>query len=165
MTNPITLRTVLPDEEDTILLIGRRMLATLEEVLGAERAHELYTLEQTVERVRWHLNPSAVAAAVFVVDTAEGKCVGHAIVRIDQDEENREFGLFGTLYVDPAARNQGVATALIGRGEQWVRNQSLKRVATYTDEHNHKLQTLFLSKGYLLSPMPKQFVKLQKELE
>ena len=158
------IRVVLPESSAEILLIAERMLATLVEVLGEERARSMYTLDGAVQKVMWHLKSAEVVGEVFVVETAEGVIVGHTIVRVDEDEEGQEIGLFGTTYVIPAARNAGLAASLLKRGEQWMLAQGMNQAVTYTDEHNIKLQNLYRDQGYTMSEMPKQFVKLAKSL-
>ena len=86
------------------------------------------------------------------------------VVRIDDDGSGTELGLFATTYVMPAARNHGIATRLLDRGEQWMRDHPMSIAATYTDKENRKLQALYIGRGYDMSPMPNDFVKLAKML-
>ena len=123
----------------------------------------MYTLDWLQRRVRWHIEAREVVAQVFVAEDPRGQLVGHTIVRIDRDD-GQEIGLFSTTFVDPASRRFGVAKALLDRGEQWMVEQGMSVAVTYTEEFNTKLQQLYMSRGYSMSPMPKRFVKLAKTL-
>ncbi len=137
-------------------LVALRMRLTLEEVLGVERGRGLYTLDWLRERVSFHLEHGMI----FLAQDEQGVLAGHTILRLEPEE-----GLFSTTYVDPAFRRRSVARRLVERGENWLREQGARLAATYTDEHNHGLQHLFLSLGYELQPRPDAFVRLFKRLE
>ena len=158
------IRSVLPESSDEIKLIAERMLATLVEVLGEEQSRSMYTLDDAIQRVMWHLTSNEVVAEVFVVENTNGSILGHTIVRIDDDGEGQEIGLFGTTYVIPTERNTGVASSLLLRGEKWMVSKGMNQAVTYTEKNNTKLQNLYRNHGYTMSPMPKDFVKLAKAL-
>jgi len=163
MTTEFRIRLIAPSEAE-ISLIAERMLQTLVEVLGKEEGGAMYTMEDVIQRVRWHLDPDAVCAQIFVAENGDQENVGHTIVRIDTDDDDQAIGLFATTYVLPKARRSGLAIRLLERGEEWMRAQGMSVAATYTDEHNTKLHNLYLGQGYQMSPMPKSFVKLSKPL-
>lgn len=137
-------------------LVALRMRLTLEEVLGVERGRGLYTMDWLRERVDFHLEHGMI----FLAQDEHGILAGHTILRLEPEE-----GLFSTIYVDPAFRRRSVARLLVGRGEEWLRGQGARLAATYTDEHNHGLQQLFLGLGYGLEPQRDAFVRLFKRLE
>ncbi len=160
----VRIRAVDPAAQDDVKIIAERMLSTLVEVLGEEAGGSLYTLEGTTQRVMWHLESEEVVAQVFVAETAQGEIAGHTIVRVDDDGEGREIGLFATTYVVPECRGAGVASSLLDAGEAWMLEQGQSLAATYTDRLNKKLQNLYLGRGYRMSAMPNDFVKMAKEL-
>lgn len=160
----VRIRAVDPAAQDDVEIIAERMLTTLVEVLGEEAGGSMYTLEDTTQRVLWHLDPDEVVAQVFVAETAQGDIAGHTIVRIDDDGEGREIGLFATTYVVPECRGAGVASSLLDAGEAWMLEQGQVLAATYTDKQNTKLQRLYLGRGYRMTTMPNDFVKLAKSL-
>ncbi len=137
-------------------LVALRMRLTLEEVLGIERGRAMYTREWLRERVAFHLE----RGAIFLAQGEQEVIAGHTILRLEPEE-----GLFSTTYVAPAFRRRSVARRLVERGEDWLREQGALLAATYTDEHNHGLQRLFLSLGYTLEPRPDAFVRLFKLFE
>ncbi|GMU54363.1 MAG: hypothetical protein AMXMBFR33_35090 [Candidatus Xenobia bacterium] len=137
-------------------LVALRMRLTLEEVLGLERGRAMYTLDWLRERVDFHLEHGMI----FLAQDQQGRLAGHTILRLEPEE-----GLFSTTYVDPAFRRRSVARLLVGRGEDWLRGQGARLAATYTDEHNHGLQQLFVGLGYELQPRPDSFVRLFKRLQ
>lgn len=146
--------------------VAERMRATLIEVLGEERGTSLYTLEWLRERVRWHLDPEQSTGQVFLSESPIGPVNGHAIVRVESDQANGEFGLFSTIYVEPNARGQGVASELLLRGESWLRGQGMTEAATYTASSNRPLIRLFETHGYAVAaeiPEP-DMVRLAKAL-
>jgi len=152
------------DCDEEVALVARRMGETLDEVLGAEREGDRYRLEWLVDRVLQHLDPARLKGAVFVAE-ADGAIVGHTIVRLDADERGEPIGLFSTTFVELDWRRQGIAKALLDRGEQWMLGQGMARAVTYTDVANRKLHRLYLERGYHMRPMPRSFVALEKRLD
>jgi GNAT superfamily N-acetyltransferase len=163
MTTDFRIRIIEPSEAE-IELIAERMLETLVEVLGKEEGGAIHTMEDVIQRVRWHLDPDAVCAQIFVAENGDQENVGHTIVRIDKDDDGEAIGLFATTYILPKVRRSGLAIRLLKRGEEWMLTQGMSVAATYTDKHNTKLHKLYLGQGYQMSPMPKSFVKLSKPL-
>jgi GNAT superfamily N-acetyltransferase len=139
------------------------MRATLMEVLGPDEGRALYTLAWLEDRVRWHLDATRTAAAYLALDPA-GHVHGHTLLRTEE-HESATRGLFSTVYVQPESRHQGVATALLRRGEEWIRAQNLPQAATYTAKGNQPLIDLFSAQGYTLSPASEEMVCLSKPLE
>ena len=160
----IVIRALRGSDDGDIAIVARRMRETLVEVLGAARGEAMYDLVWLEQRVRWHLDPAAVTAAVFVADDASGDVLGHTIVRVEAEADG-DVGLFSTTYVDPANRNRAVAARLLEVGESWMRTQGMTLASTYTDPQNAKLINLFQKRGYRLDPVNDEFVRLSRELE
>ena len=150
--------------EEEIDLVARRMRATLIHVLGEERGSGLYTMDWLRERVRFHLDPARSTAQVLLAELQPGQVAGHTILRREEPAGQLPFGLFSTIYVEPSSRRQGVATALLRRGEAWFREQGLGRAATNTAAHNQPLIEQFGRQGYALSFSAEDMVQLSKVL-
>ena len=150
--------------EQEIAWVAHRMRETLIEVLGAARGGGMYDLDWLKGRLEWHLDAEAVTGAVFVAARTDGTLVGHTLVRLDKDHNEQSVGLFATIYVDPAARRQGVGAALIRAGERWMAAQGMATAATYTAPDNDKLHRLFRAHGYALTPLNADFVTLRRAL-
>lgn len=137
------------------------MRLTLVEVLGQERADEMFDHRELVERVRWHLDEPR--AEVFLAEDA-GEIVGHTIVRVEC-EDGREIGLFSTTYVDPAVRRSGVASLLLAAGTQWMQDMELTEAATYTDSDNAKLIEFYRRHGYSLTLIDPEWARLHRRID
>jgi GNAT superfamily N-acetyltransferase len=157
-------RTIEPASAQEIELVARRMRETLVEVLGEERGVALYTMEWLRERVRWHLDPAASTAAVFVSEDPTGHVTGHTIVRIEREPDGTELGLFSTTFVEPAARRLGIATMLLLRGEEWIREQGMTISATCTSATNTRLIALYVAHGYRIDVEEGEMIRLAKRL-
>jgi GNAT superfamily N-acetyltransferase len=140
------------------------MRQTLVEVLGEEVGGNMYQMDWLVGRVLFHLDPERCNGAVFISEDEIGAITGHTIVRVEQDDEFGEIGLFSTTYVIPEARRHGTAAALLAHGEQWMADQKMTRAVTYTDVDNKPLQELYQSHGYSMTQMPNNFVALLKNV-
>lgn len=164
----ITVRIVAPNDAETIELIAQRMRLTLVEVLGAARANEMFDHSELVGRVHWHLDRSEPdrAAEVFVAEDATGWIVGHTMVRRESGEpfETEPVGLFATTYVEPRARRTGVASALLGRGERWMRERGLSIASTFTDPDNFRLRALYVRHGYHWTCVDDTWIRATKTL-
>jgi GNAT superfamily N-acetyltransferase len=134
------------------------MRQTLIEVLGEQRGTDLYSMEWLRARVGQHLEGDWVAE-VLVVEDAQGRLLGHTIVRLEEG-----VGLFSTIFVERAARGQTLARQLIRAGEEWMQSHNQVEFVTYTDPANVKLQRLFLSQGYALAESHQGFVRLSRRL-
>lgn len=153
-----------------IELIASRMRLTLVEVLGKDRAEDLYSMDWLRERVRFHLDPMQCHAAVYLAEAEDGHILGQSIVRIEparplNDKPSpEEYGLMATIYVAPEARRSGVAEQLVEQVEVWMREHGLERAATNTGQHNRKLIRLFEKRGYTISDRIEEMVQLSREL-
>ena len=152
----IHVRSLDPNAADEVALVAARMRETIGEVLGKARGGSLYDAAFLESRVREHLDRDDAAVLLGLLGTT---IVSHVILRVED-----EAGLFGTLYVAPDARRLGVAGALVGAGEAWMRERRLSRARTYTHPANAPLHALFGGRGYVLSPISPDFVKLERPL-
>lgn len=156
------IRRINPHADTEIDLVAARMRLTLMEVIDPQRGDAMYTMDWLRDRVRYHLDPSR-QAAVFLAEADDGTIVGHTIVRV-QREDDGEVGLFSTTYVVPEARRDGIAQALLQRGEDWMRAQRMTRAATYTSKSNEKLIRLYESRGYAIDLRSDEMVRLVGKL-
>lgn len=160
----IRVRPIDPTSVDEVELVASRMRLTLIEVLGEEVGGNMYTMDWLVQRVRYHLDPSQCVGQVLVSENTERQVTGHTILRVQPDEDFGEHGLFSTFYVDPAHRGQGIATAFVKHGEEWMRANGMARAMTYTAEDNFRLQNLMASLGYEIVLRKNDMVALAKPL-
>jgi hypothetical protein len=88
---------------------------------------------------------------VFVAIGAAGTVVGHTMVRSECGEATgpAPVGLFATTYVVPGARRSGIASVLLHRGEQWMREHGLSTAMTFTNPSNTKLRALYTRHCYV----------------
>ncbi len=157
------IRRLDPEASREITLVATRMRQTLVEVLGEERGVAMYSMEWLEDRVRFHLDASRSEGAVFLAETDE-EIVGHTITRVERDDGGAPFGLFSTTYVVPPHRGRGVASALLRRGEAWMRERRLAYAATDTSDTNVKLIALYEKHGYAIALRAGEMVRLQKSL-
>lgn len=157
------IRTLDPEASREITLVATRMRQTLVEVLGEERGSAMYTMEWLEDRVRFHLDASRSEGAVFLAE-ADEEIVGHTITRVERDDGDAPFGLFSTTYVVPSHRGRGVASALLRRGEAWMRERRLAYAATDTSDTNVKLVALYGKHGYAIALRAGEMVRLRKSL-
>lgn len=101
---------------------------------------------------RW-LTPSKLIEA-WVAGTEETPVAGHAIVSKLPDDADGPAGghpaaEFSRLFVDPAARRQGVAQALIQQAQDWAADRDLDLTLWVTD-HLGPARTLYANAGFTL---------------
>ena len=160
--NPL-IRAINPDAESEIATVTECMRFTLQEVMGEERGGNYYTLEWLRNRLLQHLDPKQYQARVLLAEDHDGNILGHTIVRIERDENDQAFGLYSTTYVKPESRRRGIAVQLVQRGEEWLREQGMTRLATDTAQDNGKLIGLFQGRGYQVAFRSKEMLRLQKD--
>ena len=160
--NPL-IRAINPDVESEVATVAERMRLTLQEVMGEERGANYYTSEWLRNRLLQHLDSEQYQAQVLLAQDSDGTILGHTIVRIEHDEHGNAFGLYSTTYVEPEARRRGIAAQLIQRGEEWLLEQGMSRLATDTALDNRKLIDLFQGRGYEVVFRSKEMLRLQKE--
>lgn len=152
MDDNFVIRSVDLCESRVLQLVAARMGETLLEVVG----RELYSESWLLDRLVSHLD-GRLPGRVLVATSPGGEVVGHTVVRIEEGH-----GLFSTTYVDPAFRRKGVARKLLEAGEEWLYSQGARDFRTNTAPTNVKLQQLYQSMGYLMTPVNDDFVQLRK---
>ena len=148
-------------EAREVALVAARMRLTLEEVLGQERGQAMYDLPWLEDRVRQHLD-GRLPGAVLLACVGDA-IVGHTIVRAE-DHAGTRIGLLSTIWVAPAARRQGVASALLDASEAWMRAQGLPEAHTCTATDNQRLRTLLAGRGYAVLLSAAEMVRLRRSL-
>lgn len=157
------IRELNPDSKEEISLVASRMRQTLVEVLGEERGTALYSIDWLLERVRWHLDPSKTTAKVFLPENAN-IITGHAIARIEYGDDKLPYGYFSTIFVEPSSRNRGVANALVGHVESWLRQMKMPKIVYNTAKGHAKLIRLFERNGFQITAHEDEMVQLTKLL-
>lgn len=160
--NPL-IRAINPDVESELTTVAESMRFTLQEVMGEERGANYYTSEWLRNRLLQHLDPGQYQAQVLLAEDHNGNILGHTIVRIEHDENGQAFGLYSTTYVKPEARRRGLAVQLVQRGEEWLLEQGMTRLATDTALDNGKLIDLFQARGYEVVIRSNEMLRLQKD--
>ncbi len=138
---------------DELELVAERMRATLVEVLGQQRAVDLYSMDWLRNRSRELRDEGAIFVAV------DGAVVGHTIVRMEPDA----LGLFSTTWVQPEHRRKGVAEALLDRGERWLLDNGARLLATNTSATNSPLIALYERRGYAIAFRDGDMVQLRRD--
>jgi GNAT superfamily N-acetyltransferase len=146
------LRDLDPGSTADVEWVANGMHLTLVEVEG-EKGRVAYPVDWTRARLREFLDPSQhLAQVVLAVASHEpAAIVGHTILRINEMPDGRRYGLVSTTWVDPAHRRQGVADALLARGEAWIRAQGMDEAATWTSAANVRLIRLYEKHGFALT--------------
>ena len=149
----MNIRSIHANDASEIEMVAARMRDTLVEVLGEARGAAMYTREWLIDRVRFHIAVGTVLVA------EDGGVVGHAMARVEDGE-----GHFSTIYVVPAARRRGVATALADAIEAWLLARDVSSIRYYTDDANVKTIELFERRGYAITQRDAdaKMVKLMK---
>ena len=145
---PLDIRPIDPGSQAEVDLVAHRMRLTLIEVEGEATGTALYTIDWLRDRVRFHLDGAQCTGTVLLAEGRAGEVVGHTILRREQHEDGRAFGLVATTYVDPAWRRRGIAERLLDAGEAWFRGQGLAEFATWTSATNAPLVGLYRRHGY-----------------
>ena len=159
-----TIRPLDPQVPAEVSFVVQGWQQTLREVLGEDRGGEIKSDEWVEQHVLRHLDPGQLTGQVYLAELADSTIVGHTVLRLDDDGFGNVIGLFATIFVVPRYRRQGIASALVEQGESWMRDRSIARALTYTDEGNVKLHRLFARHGYATKQMPQSFVALAKDL-
>ena len=145
--------------------VARRMRATLQEVVDAERGAEMYSMAWLRDRVRQHLAGGELDGEVLLAEDADGALRGHVIRRVETEASGRRHGLFSTCYGEPTWRRRGLGTRLIRAGEAWMRTRGLERAVTYTAADNLPLIRSCEQQGYAVELRERGMVGLGKRLE
>lgn len=158
------IRPLDPTRYDELLLVALRMRQTLVSVLGQQRGLSLYSMEWLTDRVRWHLDPTKTTAVVLIAEDDTEGMLGHAIARIEHDQQGNPFGYFSTIFVEPASRRRRVASALVERVLSWFALRKLPRAVYNTASHNHKVIGLLKQHGFDIGLSEGEMVQLTKPL-
>lgn len=144
-------------------VVAERMHQTLAEVLDEDRASAMFSGDELIARVRWHLDAvPGREAEVFVAQDGDS-IVGHTMVRVES-EGSDTYGLFATTFVAPGARRAGTASALLDEGERWMRERGMTLAVTFTDPGNTKLLELYEKFGYRTEVLSADWARASKVL-
>ncbi|MDJ0509931.1 MAG: GNAT family N-acetyltransferase [Crocosphaera sp.] len=102
---------------------------TVEQYLSAKTP--IWWIKSQIEN-----NPSEVVAGLWM---------GTAIDQVSGDR----YGHIFLIYVMPKHRRQGLATALIKQGKQWVEDQGYHQLGLQVFEHNQVAQKLYHKLGFV----------------
>lgn len=163
MNSAHIIRDIDASNEPEIELVARRMRLTLQEVVGPEEGEAMYTMDWLIQRVKFHLEPANCIGRVLLAEALGGEIVAHCILRIEADDEG-EFGLFSTFYVEPNSRRRGLAERFVAEGEAWFRQHGLTQFRTYTAETNVPLHRLMERHGYAITFRKNAMVAFVKSL-
>jgi GNAT superfamily N-acetyltransferase len=121
-------------------------LVSCVEALARVHATSGYPTNWPADPPRW-LTPSGLIEA-WVAGTKETPVAGHAIVsKLPEPAGDRAAVEFGRLFVDPAARRQGVAQVLIQHAKDWAASRDLDLMLWVTDQLT-PAQKLYTSAGF-----------------
>jgi GNAT superfamily N-acetyltransferase len=161
---PIKIRVLDAASAEEIQLIAARMRQTLVEVLGEEKGTALYSMEWLLERVHYHLDRRQTTAVIYVAEDSGARIIGHAIARLEHNDDGQPFGYFSTIFVEPSARRRGVASALITRVESWLIDLQVPKVVYNTATGHAKVIRLFERHGYAITHRTADMVQLSRDL-
>lgn len=138
------------DLPQLVALLG--MLFSQEREFAPDEGRQTHALEKilsdpsagTVYVARDQDRIVAMASLVYTVSTAEGGTAA----------------LFEDLFVLPANRGRGVATALVKFVIEEARKQGVLRLTLLTDAHNERAQSLYRKLGFTDSAMKPMRLKL-----
>ena len=158
----MTIRQIDADSAAEIGLVAARMRQTLVEVLGEEEGTALYSMEWLLQRVRWHLDPTQTTAKIHVIEEMPGQIIGHAISRIEYDDDGHPYGYFSTIFVDRGSRKKGVASLLIRHVESWLKSMRMPKIVYNTAASHWTVIRLFERHGYRITNRDGEMVQLTK---
>lgn len=108
----------------------------IDRTLPRDKTDAIYADEAAGYAQRAQAN--APGFAVFVAEV-EGCVVGHIVVLVDESLSRHyglRWGVLRSLAVDPEHHHQGIGTALIERGLEWMREQGCEHAEVATDQNN-----------------------------
>ena len=156
------IRVINPNSSDEILLVANRMRETLIDVLGDDKGKNFYTQDWLVNRVKWHLDPKNCISKILLSVINNDQIIGHAIARLEIDQEKLNFGYFSTIYVEPDSRHKGYAKELMDNVEEWFLELGLRKFVYNTAENHHRLIKAFTARGYQITHRENEMVQLTK---
>lgn len=116
-----------------------------------KRAETGPSTTETADDLRWLLERDPEA---LLVADAEGEIVGSLIAGWDGWR-----GTFYRLAVDPAHRRQGLATRMVGAGEERLRSLGAKRLNAIVESEEADAMAFWAAAGYELQTARSRFVK------
>jgi ribosomal protein S18 acetylase RimI-like enzyme len=142
MTTPVMIRPVLPDEWARWRDIRVRMLRDDPVAFATRWEDAAAELDETWRD--WVGAATGERRILFAAET-DGRWIGvvAAFVRIDP----REAQLM-SMWVDPVARGQGVAEALIGAVGEWASARGCETVYLFVQEANSRARRLYERAGF-----------------
>lgn len=158
---PFSIREINPTVKEEILLVAERMRQTLIEVMGQEKGSTFYTIEWLIDRVYWHLSHERIAK-VMIVENNKSEIIGHAIARIEYDENKKKFGFFSTIFLLPEFRGQGIASEIIDFVENWLFSFDIYKIIYNTAANHFALINLFQKHDYIITESEGEMVRLTK---
>jgi ribosomal protein S18 acetylase RimI-like enzyme len=105
---------------------------------------DYYGWNNAQELTAWLNHCIGTSAAHMLIATVDGKPAAFTRVAIDPDG----VGVIYDLYTDPKFARHGIGTALIGAGEDWLREQHVNNVRLNVDENNQTARQLYIRQGY-----------------
>lgn len=119
------------------------------DVLARVHADGGYPTNWPADPARW-LTPSGLIEA-WVAGTGEIPVAGHAIIsQVIGRAHCPPAAEIGRLFVDPAARRQGIAQALLQHAKEWAAVRDVDLVLWVTD-HLTAARTLYEGAGFTLT--------------
>ena len=92
-------------------------------------------------------DPDSVIFVAEIDGTVAGYCYA-GIEPLSWKELRDEAGFIHDLALDPAARRQGAARALLAAALEWLRGRQMRRVMLWTSTENAPAQQLFRQAGF-----------------
>ncbi len=130
----LTIRLLMPGDEEAFLIAARITAA------GFERP-----LEQTVEHMRADLEQSAERQRLYLALAHDGP-VG--VFKLYAEESDASVGIYG-FAVDPARQRQGWGRRMLARACALAREQGASRVTLEVDSANERAIALYTSSGFV----------------
>ncbi|MBV0901106.1 GNAT family N-acetyltransferase [Halomicroarcula salina] len=115
-----------------------------------QRAHGSHLLgDRNRTAVRGAIIQRIVAENVLVA-RADGDLVGFVMVTVDggRYEQDERRGLLENIYVEPAARNRGIGSALLEAAEETLRSAGVDVIALEAMAANDAARRFYRSHGY-----------------
>jgi ribosomal protein S18 acetylase RimI-like enzyme len=158
------IRDINPNSNEEIKIVAERMRETLIEVLGKDKGESMYSLEWLTERVLWHLDSKNTDGKVIVICNKEQKIFGHAICRIDYDDQKKPFGYFSTIFLAQEFRNLGLASEIVTFVENWFISKNVNKFVYNTATNHTAILKLFHKHGFKKEDSSSEMVQLVKRV-
>jgi ribosomal protein S18 acetylase RimI-like enzyme len=152
----MTVRRARPDEWRVLRELRLRALADAPEAFASTLADEAAAPEEL-----WRRRAEEGAGLVnLIAETggarSPGAGVGMATVKLEPDKGGRAH-LLG-MWVDPAYRGRGLATALLDDAVGWARDRGASEMVLWVADHNTRARRLYERAGFVATgdrqPLP-----------